>query len=191
MARHPAFAPEEIERQRQQMLSGLKVSYDDPEYLADVVFDRLVYGFHPYGMPRPARRSRLRGDHARRPGGVPQALVRRQQRDPRDRRRRDGRGGVRRRRARVRRLGDGAEQPRRDAVEPPPPTRRVVVIDKPDAVQTEIRVGNIGDPAQAPRLPGARPRDQDPRRRRRQPAAPGAAVRARPDLRRVGRHRTR
>ena len=51
VVRHPAFAPEEIERQRQQMLSGLKVSYEDPDYLAGVVFDRLVYGFHPYGMP--------------------------------------------------------------------------------------------------------------------------------------------
>ena len=30
LARNPAFAPEEIERQRQQILSGLKVSYDDP-----------------------------------------------------------------------------------------------------------------------------------------------------------------
>src|SRR5204863_5399527 len=31
-------------------------------------------------------------------------------------------------------------------VEPPPATRRVVVIDKPDAVQTEIRVGNLAIP---------------------------------------------
>ena len=30
MARRPAFAPEEIERQRQQMLSGLQVSFEDP-----------------------------------------------------------------------------------------------------------------------------------------------------------------
>ena len=51
MARHPGFAPAEIERQRQQMLSGLQVSAEDPGYVADSVFDRLVYGFHPYGMP--------------------------------------------------------------------------------------------------------------------------------------------
>jgi zinc protease len=30
LAQNPAFAPQEIERQRQQVLSGLKVSYDDP-----------------------------------------------------------------------------------------------------------------------------------------------------------------
>ncbi|MGK4301796.1 insulinase family protein, partial [Klebsiella pneumoniae] len=52
MVRHPAFAPPEIERQRQQILSNLTVSLDDPEYVADAVFDRLVYGLNPYGMPR-------------------------------------------------------------------------------------------------------------------------------------------
>src|SRR5438105_11747941 len=51
MARHPAFAPSEIDRQRQQMLSGLRVSLEDPGYVANAVFDRLVHGFHPYGMP--------------------------------------------------------------------------------------------------------------------------------------------
>ena len=35
-------------------------------------------------------------------------------------------------------------------VEPPNSTRRVVVVDKPDAVQTEIRVGNIGIPRNHP-----------------------------------------
>ena len=41
-------AQAEIERQRQQVLSGLQVSYDDPGYLAGVVFGRLVYGLPPY-----------------------------------------------------------------------------------------------------------------------------------------------
>jgi len=50
-ARNPAFAPAEIERERQQVLSGFQVSYDDPEYLASVVLSRLIYGFHPYGLP--------------------------------------------------------------------------------------------------------------------------------------------
>ena len=31
-------------------------------------------------------------------------------------------------------------------IDPPPPTKRVVIIDKPDAVQTEIRVGQVGIP---------------------------------------------
>ena len=51
VARNPAFANEEIERQRQQGLSGMRVRYEDPDYVAGTVFDRLVYGFHPYGTP--------------------------------------------------------------------------------------------------------------------------------------------
>jgi hypothetical protein len=35
-------------------------------------------------------------------------------------------------------------------IDPPPPTRRVVVIDKPDAVQTEIRVGMLAIPRKHP-----------------------------------------
>ena len=86
LVRNPAFAAEEIERQRQQILSGLKVSYDDPDYLAGVVFDRLVYGVHPYRQAgfRDARID-CRG-HARGSALVPSALVRRQQRHPRHRR---------------------------------------------------------------------------------------------------------
>ena len=51
MARHPAFTPTELNRIKQQTLSGLQVSLQDPEWIANSVFDRLVYGFHPYGMP--------------------------------------------------------------------------------------------------------------------------------------------
>src|SRR4029079_13895964 len=51
VVRYPAFNVEEIERQRQQTLSGLTVSNQDPDYVASTVFDRLVYAFHPYGLP--------------------------------------------------------------------------------------------------------------------------------------------
>src|SRR5207244_9267048 len=61
MARHPAFAQVEIERQRQQTLSGLRVSLEDPDYVADAVFDRLVYGFHPYGMPHTGTPESMKG----------------------------------------------------------------------------------------------------------------------------------
>ena len=52
MARRPAFAQEELLRQRQQLLSSLQVSFEDPAFIANAVFDRLVYGFHPYGLPQ-------------------------------------------------------------------------------------------------------------------------------------------
>jgi len=145
MARHPAFAPEEIERQRQQTLSALRVSLEDPAYVADAVFDRLVYGFHPYGMPHSGTPESLvaitRDDllqfHDRyfAPNNAILAIV----------------GDVTTEEAleAARRVfGDWArkEVPAEKLPDPPPPARRLVVVNKPDAVQTEIRVGNIGIP---------------------------------------------
>ena len=49
--RRPAFSAEELERQREQLLSALKVSYQDPDYVAGAVVERLIFGFHPYGKP--------------------------------------------------------------------------------------------------------------------------------------------
>jgi glycosyltransferase involved in cell wall biosynthesis len=37
---------------RQDWLERIHAAADDPEYLANMVFDRLVYGFHPYGKPQ-------------------------------------------------------------------------------------------------------------------------------------------
>lgn len=48
---HANFQPDEIERQRQQLLSGLQLNYQDADYLATVGFGRIVYGSHPYGLP--------------------------------------------------------------------------------------------------------------------------------------------
>jgi zinc protease len=143
MVQHPAFAPAEIDRQRQQSLSFLKVSFDDPEYLANAVFDRLVYGFNGYGMPdsgTPATmtgltRNDLLAFHQKyfAPNNAILAIV----------------GDVTAPEAfdTARKVFDDwkpREVQRERFVEPPNSARRVVVIDKPDAVQTEIRVGNIG-----------------------------------------------
>jgi len=149
LARHPAFSPEEIERQRQQILSGLKVSYDDPDYLAGVVFDRLVFGFHPYGQPdsgtpesiAAVTRDDLLAFHKRWFGAnnAILAIV----------------GDVTSEEA-----FSGAERafgswervtlPSTKAEQVPPPTRRVVVVDRPGAAQTEIRVGNVALPRRHP-----------------------------------------
>ena len=48
---HPAFKDDELERQRQQLLSNLTVNYSDPDYLATLVFNRSLYGNSPYGWP--------------------------------------------------------------------------------------------------------------------------------------------
>lgn len=145
VAQHPAFAAEEIERQRQQSLSGMQVSYDDPEFLANIVFDRLVYGFHPYGRPQSGTpqsvaaitRADLLAFHKKWFGAnnAILAIVGDVTAD-------EAFAGA------ERAFGKWAKseaEPARGA-EPPPPTRRVVVIDKPGAVQTEIRVGNIAIP---------------------------------------------
>jgi zinc protease len=48
---HPAFKAEELDRQRQQLLSDLEVQYSDPNYLATLAFARTLYGDSPYGLP--------------------------------------------------------------------------------------------------------------------------------------------
>jgi predicted Zn-dependent peptidase len=145
IARNPAFAAQEIERQRQQMISAMKVSYEDPDYIAGTVFDRLVYGFHPYGKPDAGTpeslaaitREDLTAFHKRwfGPNNAILAIV----------------GDVTPEEAFT-----GAERafgnwtkidvPSMTAAQVPEPTRRVVVIDRPGAVQTEIRVGHVGLP---------------------------------------------
>lgn len=51
VALRASFQDDEIARQKQQLLSNLRVSYDDADYLASAVFERAVYGQHPYGLP--------------------------------------------------------------------------------------------------------------------------------------------
>ena len=149
VVRNPAFAPEEIERQRQQMVSAMKVSYEDPDFIAGTVFDRLVYGFHPYGKPdggtpeslSAITRADLQAFHKRWfvPNNAILAIV----------------GDVTAEEAFAgaeRAFGNWAraDVPPLRAAEVPPSTRRVVVIDRPGAVQTEIRVGHIGLPRKHP-----------------------------------------
>lgn len=149
LARHPAFANEEIDRQRQQIVSGLKVSYDDPDYLAGVVFDRLVYGFHPYGKPDSGTpdsiaaitRDDLLAFHRRWFGANNAILAVVGDVTPDE-------------------AFDGAQRafgswervelPTIKTEQPPPATRRVVIIDRPGAAQTEIRVGNTSLPRRHP-----------------------------------------
>lgn len=145
VARHPAFAQEEIDRQRQQTVSGLKVSAEDPEWIANAVFDRLVYGFHPYGIPDTGTaeslaaitRDDLLAFQAKyfAPNNAILAIV----------------GDVTAEEAFsmvAKVFGDWARKdvPQEKLVQPPDPTRRVIVVNKPDSVQTEVRVGHLGIP---------------------------------------------
>jgi zinc protease len=48
---HASFAAPELERRREQALSDLSLSYDDAEYLASATFRRVVFGGDAYGLP--------------------------------------------------------------------------------------------------------------------------------------------
>ena len=145
VARNPAFAAEEIERQKQQVISSLRVNQGDPDYIASVLFDRLVYGFHPYGLPNSGTpetlaaitRADLQAYHRRNfvPNNMILAIV----------------GDITSSEAFAAAQRVFGGWPRGEIeplkiVDPPPPTRRIVIVDKPDAVQTEIRVGQLAIP---------------------------------------------
>jgi zinc protease len=143
VVRNPAFANEELERQKEQVLQGLTVSFEDPEFVANVVAERLIFGFHPYGRPA---------------NGTPESI----EKMTRDDLVRHHQTWFAPNNCLLAVVGDvtidqamrGVERvfgpwPRHDVpqiarVEPPEPTRRVVVVDRPSAVQTEIRVGQLG-----------------------------------------------
>ncbi len=140
---HPAFAPAEIERKRRQTLSALEVVRDDPDYLADTVFNLLAFSGTPYGHPldgteesvgRITERD-LEAFHEQhyRPSNCVLAAV----------------GDITADQA-LTLAGkffaaweDRPLPPRLAGVATTTHRRRLVVIDKPDAVQTEIRVGNL------------------------------------------------
>lgn len=143
IARRPNFDAEEIDRQRQQMLSSLQVSFQDPEFIANAVFRRLVYGFHPYGLPQsgtPETIAAITRDDLvafHRGNFVPNNAILAIVGDLSDEEAFEGVKKI---------FGDWERRdvPPGTFLPPPDPTRRIVVINKPDAVQTEVRVGHLG-----------------------------------------------
>jgi zinc protease len=147
MVLHPSFKLEEIERRRTQTLSALNVLRNDPVYVADAVFNHLLFAGTPYGHPLDGTEDSLQRLTPRdlqefyrkfyRPDNAILAVV----------------GDLPAEEAFQRAesfLGSWKSPP--DALHPLsvlPASRlerQAVVIDKPDAVQTEIRVGNLAIP---------------------------------------------
>jgi zinc protease len=149
MVMHPAFAPAEFERKRQQTLSGLEVVRDDADYVADAAMRRLAFFGTTYGHPEDgtiASVRRMTPEDLRafyngyyQPANAVLAVV----------------GDIKSSEA-----FDRAEKlfgawtnraaPQNTAVSPAVGTPRILAIDKPDAVQTEIRIGNPGVPRKSP-----------------------------------------
>ncbi len=149
MVQHPAFAPDELARQRRQIESALRVSYDDPDRLANLVFNRLVFGAHPYGRPSegsPGSIARITRDDIASfhrtwfvPNNALLAIV----------------GDLTTEEAFAAAARAFGSWPRTDvpvarATPPPAPARRLVIIDRPGSAQTEIRLGNVAIPRTHP-----------------------------------------
>jgi zinc protease len=155
MSIRAGFDPAEVERQRKQLLSILEILHKDPSYLADAVFNQATFAGTPYshpveGTPESARRitrEDLRRFYERnyRPGNSILAVV----------------GDIAPANAFARAeesFGSWKNESGSNAAAAAPeikarystPSRRVIVIDKPDAVQTEIRIGNRGIPRDSP-----------------------------------------
>jgi zinc protease len=144
VALRPSFPQDEIDRWRKQALSGLQIDLQSASYLADTAIRKLIFGDYPYGRPTSGTAQSLAGltredlvsFHQRLwvPNGAILAVV----------------GDVKPADAFARaerafgawKKGETAQLPTLDAPRPNKP--RIVVIDKPDAVQTEIRLGQVG-----------------------------------------------
>ena len=141
---HPSFASSEVERRRTQTLSALNVMRNEPVYVADTVFNALIFAGSPYGHPldgtedsvQRVTRADLQNFHQQfyRPDNSILAIV----------------GDMSAERAfQWAERSFGGWSTAKHSASPPVilpgvrQQRQVIVIDKPDAVQTEIRAGNL------------------------------------------------
>ena len=147
VVRNASFKEEELERRRQQALSGLRIQYADPSYMASAIFRRVVYGAHPYGLPGEGTPDSVRGltrtdlvafrDGWYSPAGALLAFA----------------GDITPEAAFTaaeKYFGDWAAKAPASAKPASAPQSqkgmRILLVNKPDAVQTEIRVGRLGIP---------------------------------------------
>jgi zinc protease len=149
--REPAFARDEVRRARDEQAAGLQAALESANAVAEKCFAGFLYGTHPYGRPVDGRTTTVprldRGDvrafHDRwyRPNDTILVVV--GDVDP-------AAATARLREA----FGDWRARP--DAVAERTPTpmpftgRRLLLVDKPDAVQTQIRFGNFAIPRNHP-----------------------------------------
>jgi zinc protease len=144
VVREPELARDEVRRAREEQLAGIVAQLEQPSALAEKCFGAFLYGGHPYGRPVEGRKATVaelgRGDvrdfydRWYRPNGAILVVV----------------GDLQAEDAVARlRSAFGSWKPRADAVPDrvaapaPLTTRRILLVDQPDATQTQIRFGNI------------------------------------------------
>lgn len=146
----PAFPPEEIERERANALAGLDALLEDPGSVASRAFRTEAYGAHPYGRPADGTRRSLaeieRADIVRAhasafvPSNCVLVVV--------------GPVSASGLRERVRSAFSTWSGLRGAAPEVPPVPpfrgRTVVLVDIPEATQTQIVIGGTGPPMRHP-----------------------------------------
>jgi zinc protease len=148
----PTFARDEVRRARDEQEAGIVAGLENTSAVAEKCYAGFLYGTHPYGRPVEGRSASVaklgRGDvrdfydRWYRPNDTILVLV----------------GDVSATDATARlREAFGAWRPRTDAIaqRASPPerltARRVLLVDKPDATQTQIRFGNVAIARNDPR----------------------------------------
>ncbi len=141
---HPRFPADELERKRTSRLTSLLQAHDEPSAVASVLFARALFGDHPYGRPsvsteaslRAMKIDDLRGFHDTYFRANNAALVVVGDVEPA---------------AMLQALEatfgkwEAGDIPAVKWAEPAQVTRRqVLLVDKPGAAQSEIRIGRIG-----------------------------------------------
>jgi zinc protease len=149
VATAPVFPPAEVQRLRRREIASLAHDLDEPAVVADRAMLQATYGDHPYGHPPEGRVRDLgairRGDvtafHARRyrPSTALLVLVGSMDAD-------EALALVRRRFAGWR-APDGALEPLAPTA---PPRTSVLVVDKPDVTQAQVRIASAGFPRNSP-----------------------------------------
>ncbi len=143
VALHPAFRPDEFRREQGLALAGIIASRENPGSIADRCFQSFLYGRHPYGHPTEGTElsvRRLTDADARAfydrhwgPQGAVLVMIGDASADELVARAERAFGGWR----------AAAAAPAAVAAPTRVQGRKVLLVDKPDATQAHIRVGNI------------------------------------------------
>ena len=154
VALHPAFRPDEFRRSQGLALAGIVAARENPSSIADRCFQAFLYGHHPYGHPTAGTEESVRRlttadarafyEHHYGPQGGVLVVIGDASADDLMTRAERAFGG----------WHSAATPPPALPVPPRLHGRKVLLVDKPDATQAHIRIGNVAiartDPSYIP-----------------------------------------